>query len=54
MNILRKINELVHEGWLAFSDEIVGLFDPDLDVEPDEDLEDILAAEQVRGPARRR
>ncbi len=54
MNILHRINDLFDEGTFAFSDRIVGLFDEDLEVEPDEDLEAVLASEEVRGAARRR
>lgn len=54
MNILRKINELFDEGTFAFSDRIVGLFDEDLEVEPDEDIEAIIISEELRSAGRRR
>lgn len=41
---LKRFNEAFEEGTLAFSDRIVGLFDEGLEVEPDEDLEELLAS----------
>lgn len=52
MDILREINELFDEGTFAFSDRIVGLFDEDLEMDPDEALEAILIHEELRGIAR--
>lgn len=47
-DILHAINELFDEGTFAFSDRIVGLSDEDLEVDPDEDIEAILASEELR------
>jgi len=53
MDILRKINELFDEGTFAFSDRIIGLFDENLEVEPDESIEAVLADEELRGATHR-
>ena len=47
-DILTVINELFDEGTFAFSNRIVGLFDEELEVEPDEDIEAILISEELR------
>lgn len=43
MTVWNLFNITLDEGTLAFSDHIVGLFDEELEVEPDEEVEALLA-----------